>query len=156
MIVVSPEELIAISRWAKATHQKFQPNGPGRQFGILYRPELNTPEECWAVRQRVVEQFDLQGFATEPMFQDYCGFITHNGAIHHHTDPDSEFGVHRRYNVMISKPHQGGVPYQDDAPILVEEGEVWRCDASRVMHWCSPVVGSKPRIVLSFGFSVPV
>jgi len=32
--------------------------------------------------------------------------------------------------------------------------EVWRCDASQVRHWCTPVVGQKPRIVLSFGFMI--
>jgi hypothetical protein len=156
MLVATTEEVEAISTWAKGSRKNFKPNGFGRQFGILYRKDLNVPRECWSVRNRVVEGFSLQGYPVEPMFKDYCGFITDGGAIHKHSDPDSEIGIHRRYNVMISKPHDGGVPYQDGVPVDVEEGEVWRCDASRVTHWCSPVVGDKPRIVLSFGFAVPV
>lgn len=155
MNVAEPFEREVISSWALRRYCDFQPNGFGRQFGNLYRPDLGVPDECWAVRQRVVDQFHLHAFSTEPMFRDYCGFITEGGAIHHHSDPDNSKGVHVRYNVMISKPHSGGDPYQDDVLIPVEEGEVWRCNASRVTHWCSAVVGDKPRIVLSFGFSIP-
>jgi hypothetical protein len=43
---------------------------------------------------------------------------------------------------------------QDGVEMVVEEGDVWRCDASRVRHWCTPVRGPKPRIVLSYGFLI--
>lgn len=155
MIAATPSERKAVTDWASSQYRHFQPNGPSRQFGVLYRPDILAPDECWAIRQRVVDHFELHSFFTEPILQDYCGIITEGGAIQPHRDSDNIDGVHVRYNVMISKPRLGGDPYQDGVLIPVEEGEVWRCNASRVAHWCSQVVGDRPRIVLSFGFLIP-
>lgn len=146
--------LAPVSVWAVESHKAFKPNGHGRQYGSLYREDLAPPPEVWEIRRLVVEASNLQGYPTEPMFQDYCGFITEGGAIHPHQDPDHNGKQHVRFNVMVSKPEAGGVPVQDGKELAVEEGDVWRCDASRVRHRCTPVQGPKPRIVLSYGFLI--
>lgn len=146
--------LAPVSVWAIESHKAFKPNGFGRQYGVLYRKDLAPPPEVWEIRRLVVEANNLQGCATEPMFQDYCGFITEGGAIHPHQDPDHSGKQHVRFNVMVSKPESGGAPVQNGVEMHVEEGDVWRCDASRVRHWCTPVQGAKPRIVLSYGFLI--
>ena len=146
--------LAPVSAWAVESHKAFQPNGPGRQYGVLYRKDLTPPPEVWEIRRQIVEANNLQGCPTEPMFQDYCGFITEGGAIHEHQDQDHNGKQHVRFNVMVSKPDAGGAPVQDGIEMHVEEGAVWRCDASRVRHWCTPVQGTKPRIVLSYGFLI--
>jgi hypothetical protein len=138
--------------WAIESHKAFKPNGFGRQYGILYRKDLAPPPEVWEIRQQIVEANGLQACDTEPMFQDFCGFIIEGGAIHQHQDFDHSGKQHVRFNVMVSKPEAGGAPMQNGVEIPAEEGDVWRCDASLVRHWCTPVVGVKPRIVLSYGF----
>jgi hypothetical protein len=144
--------LAPVSAWAIERHKAFQPNGRGRQYGVLYRKELEPPPEVWEIRRQIIEGHNLQGCETEPKFQDFCGYITDGGAIHKHQDLDHNGKQHVRFNVMVSKPDSGGIPVQNGVELVVEEGDVWRCDASQVHHWCTPVVGVKPRIVLSYGF----
>jgi hypothetical protein len=144
--------LAPVAAWATESYKAFVPNGHGRQYGVLYRKDLAPPPEVWEIRRLVVEANNLQAYPTEPMFQDYCGFITEGGAIHQHQDPDHNGRQHVRFNVMVSKPEAGGMPVQDGEEMAVNEGDVWRCNASRVRHWCTTVQGPKPRIVLSYGF----
>lgn len=141
-----------VSIWAHESHKAFKPNGKGRQYGLLQ--ELTPPAEVWGIKRKIIEAHGLQHAEQEPMFKDFCGFITEGGAIHPHSDQDHNGKRHVRFNVMVSKPEAGGMPVQDGVEMVVEEGDVWRCDASRVKHWCTPVVGSKPRIVLSYGFLI--
>jgi hypothetical protein len=149
---IDAELLKPIAHWANKSHKSFQPNGHGRQYGILYREDLTPPPEVWEIRRQIVEANNLHGCQTQPILQDFCGFITEGGAIHKHQDSDHNGKQHVRFNVMVSKPDAGGTPVQDGVEMAVKEGDVWRCDVSRVFHWCTPVQGPKPRIVLSYGF----
>lgn len=144
--------LESIADWAVNSHKAFRANGHARQYGILQ--ELEPPAEVWNIKRQIVEANGLRNAEQEPIFKDLCGFITEGGAIHPHQDPDHNGKQHVRFNIMVSKPESGGMPVQDGVEMPVEEGDFWRCDASRVKHWCTPVVGSKPRIVLSYGFLI--
>jgi hypothetical protein len=147
---VSTALLEPVARWAHESHKAFRPNGFGRQYGVLQ--ELRPPAEVWEIKRQIVETHGLHDAGQEPVFKDFCGFITEGGAIHPHQDQDHGGKQHVRFNVMVSRPEAGGVPVQNGEEFVVEEGDVWRCNASRVRHWCTPVQGSKPRIVLSYGF----
>jgi hypothetical protein len=141
------QELI---EWATAHKHLFKPNGFGRQYGVFNY--LGYPKAALDLKDRIVKKFSLGNAEQEPMFKDYCGYITEGGAIHRHMDHNKGKLIHARFNVMVSKPIEGGEPIQNGVVIKVNEGDVWRCDAGLVEHWCSPVVGDKPRIVCSFGF----
>ena len=138
--------------WANDKCKDFDQNGFSRQFGVLQRKDLKPPKEVWEIKNIIVDGCKLQDAEQEPNFKDYCGYITEGGAIHKHTDTNKGKKIHTRFNVMVSKPEQGGEPVQEDKVIEVEEGSVWRCNAGVVAHWCNTVVGYKPRIVLSYGF----
>jgi hypothetical protein len=142
--------LSLVKKWADENYKTFRPNGFGRQYGILQN--INTPKEVWEIKEKVVDFFKLHDAKQEPIFKDYCGYIKEGGAIHKHTDINEGSLIHTRFNVMISKPIEGGEPVQNNIVLSVNEGDVWRCDAGKVLHWCTPVIGNKPRIVLSFGF----
>lgn len=144
--------LSPIREWATNNHNSFKQNGFGRQYGILQ--ELNPPKEVWEIKKKVIELYSLDNTKQEPIYKDYCGYITEGGAIHQHTDSNQGHLIHTRFNVMVSKPIKGGEPIQNSQVIDVNEGDIWRCDAGKVVHWCSPVEGIKPRIVLSFGFLI--
>lgn len=144
--------LSPIINWAIANKRLFKPNGFGRQYGDLAL--LNAPAIVWDIKNKIINHYNLQGCQQEPIFKDYCGFITEGGAIHKHRDPNKGDKIHTRFNVMVSKPISGGIPLISGQEIHVEEGDVWRCDAGLYEHWCTPVIGDRPRIVLSFGFLV--
>jgi len=149
---VTDTERQELIKWATARKHDFKPNGFGRQYGVF--EELGYPKAALALRKKIIKTFSLINAIQEPMFKDYCGYITNGGAIHQHKDPNQGKLIHTRFNVMISKPIEGGEPVQAGVVIKVEEGDVWRCDAGLVEHWCNTVIGDKPRIVLSFGFLV--
>ena len=143
-------------QWAYENKSRFTSNGFGRQYGILQ--QLNGPP-CWhEVKASVVRQFLLSPmWKEEPCFQDYIGYITEGGAIHPHTDPNQPGYQHVRFNCLLSKPESGGDRIYGDRIIpLPQEGGVWRCDAGRVTHASTPVIGITARIVLSLGFLLPI
>ena len=150
--MINKDALKRIEVWATENYKYFIKNGYGRQFGVLEK--FNPPTEVWDIKNKIIDLYGLQSAKQEPLFKDYCGYITNGGAIHKHTDPNDGHLIHTRFNVLISKPIEGGEPIQNDKIISVNEGDVWRCDAGKVLHWCNEVKGDKPRIVLSFGFLI--
>lgn len=143
-----------VSDWACEKRELFTPNGVGRRYAFLDRAVLAAPPEVWEIKQDIVDAYDLHGADQEPTSKDFCGLIVDGGAIHAHKDFDFNGKAHVRFNVMVSKPEFGGMPVQNGVELVVNEGDVWRCDASRVEHCCTPVQGSKPRIILSYGFLI--
>ena len=142
----------SVLRWAINNVATFRNNpcGPHRKFNTF---DVNScPQEVLAIKDIIVNQFELHDAQQEPIFKDFCGFITEGGYVHKHKDPNQGQLIHTRFNVMVSKPVEGGVAVIDGQEVSVEEGEVWRCDAGICEHWTTPVIGSKPRIILSFGF----
>ena len=76
-----------------------------------------------------------------------------------HKDPNvSEGKMHTRFNVMISKPEEGGFPIirmaDKETVIEVKENEPWVCLAGLYEHSTTEIKGNKPRIMLSFGYNI--
>ncbi|MFA8356909.1 hypothetical protein ACEPT7_03225 [Burkholderia ubonensis] len=140
-----------VRSWACACKHSFRPNGFGRQFAILQQfPDV--PDAVWKIRRDVIKHFGLYGLPQEPVYRDLCSVITAGGAVHPHRDPNQGALVHTRFNVMISRPLRGGEPLIEGEPVEVPEGGIYRVDAGLRMHACAPVIGNRPRIILSFGF----
>jgi hypothetical protein len=55
---------------------------------------------------------------------------------------------------LLSVPKSGGNPIYDGEVVDVEERMLWRCEAGLYNHASMPVVGSIPRINISFGFQI--
>lgn len=142
----------SVREWAIHNVATFKnnPAGANRKFKVLDGNDY--PQEALEVKNQIVSAFNLEGKQQEPMYKDFCGFITEGGFVHKHRDPNIGQLTHTRFNVLVSKPLAGGVAVIDGKEINVEEGDVWRCDAGLYEHWTTPVIGAKPRIVLSFGF----
>lgn len=148
----SSEFIKPVYAWAQLNHPHFKKNGFGRRFYIF--KTLEGPEEIWEIKRQIITFANLENCPQEENYRDFCGYITEGGAIHHHRDGTQNNKVHARFNVMISKPLAGGVPVQDNVQIEVNAGEMWRNNANLQEHWCTPVIGTIPRVVLSFGFLI--
>lgn len=149
----SANTLAAIREWALKNYTLFRPNGYGRQYGILAEFD-DAPDEVWVIKRNIVDEYDLHNAIQEPIFKDFCGFITDGGQVHEHKDPNQGGLIHTRFNIMISKPEIGGNPVIDGIEVNVKEGEMWICQAGLYKHYCTEVKGNKPRIILSFGFLI--
>lgn len=147
-----PENLMSpVLDWAIKTKNSFEPNGYKRQFGILKK--LNAPEECSEIKKIIIKHFSLAGLYEDHFLPDFCGFIEDGGKVHRHNDVCPIKGKEFiRVNLMLSKPNSGGEPIINGKIILVNEGDVWLCQASKFQHECVMVKGEKPRIILSYGF----
>jgi hypothetical protein len=129
----------------------FQHNGNARQFCILNQTQTNVSEKAINFRLMAYKQLGISSFKEEPMFGIFLGVNNKTGFVHQHTDPAEEGFYHTRINFLLSKPHQGGMPIINNEDFEVNEGECWLNLASEWLHSSTPVVGSKPRIVLSLG-----
>lgn len=151
--MILDSDLVVIKDWAKENYTKFKPNGYGRQYGILSEFN-NIPKIIWDIKQNIVTEYNLESAPQEPIFKDFCGFITDGGQVHEHKDPNQGKLIHTRFNIMISKPEIGGNPVIDGIEVNVKEGEMWICQAGLYKHYCTEVKGDKQRIILSFGFLI--
>ena len=51
--------------------------------------------------------------------------------------------------------YEGGVIHIDGKAVKIEEGELFIVPAGVKEHYTTPVVGDRPRVIISFGFLVP-
>ena len=129
----------------------FRQNGDARRFCILN--QVTTPISKLLVnyREQVFKDFCLSSFEEEPMFGIFLGVNTENGFVHEHRDPTKDGFYHTRLNFLVSKPIEGGIPVINGEEFSVKDGESWINLACEWRHSSTPVVGDKPRIVLSLG-----
>lgn len=140
-----------ICNFAKTKEHLFKFNGNGRRYysTIDSNDEINFYLK--ATRQLCLNTLEVNQFDEEPKFGIFIGVNTETGFVHEHTDPAKDGYVHFRLNFLVSKPYAGGVPVVNGNEIEVEEFESWINCASKWPHKSTPVVGKKPRIVLSLG-----
>lgn len=133
-----------------ANDDLFINNGSGRKFYSTKTPTdfSNVLKEH---RRFYFSKLNLFDFKEEPMFEIFIGVNTKNGSVHLHRDGTEDGFVHFRLNFLVSKPEQGGNPVIENQEIEIKELEGWINLASEWMHKSTPVVGKKPRIVLSCG-----
>lgn len=150
-IILEQDFANVICKFAKDKEYLFKFNGNGRKFYST----INSNEEInfylKATRQLCLKKLDIDQFEEEPCFGIFIGVNTNSGAVHEHTDPTKDEYIHFRLNFLVSKPEYGGVPIVNGEIIEVDELESWINCASKWLHKSTPVVGLKPRIVLSLG-----
>jgi len=129
----------------------FRHNGNARRFCILN--QISTPITNLLInyRKQVYNDFGVSSFEEEPIFGIFLGVNTETGFVHEHTDPTKYGFYHTRINFLVSKPIEGGIPVINNEEFIIDEGESWINLASEWKHKSTPVVGEKPRIVLSLG-----
>ena len=98
------------------------------------------------------EQIGVTTFTPEHMYGNFIGVNFEGGSVHEHRDPKNDRGfIHTRFNFLLQKPEEGGEPIIDGVIYPMEEGQGWINLASEWLHGSTPVVGNRPRIVLSLG-----
>jgi len=149
--VITPAYLCtSISAWAMKNIGLFTPNGFGRQYFAMESP---ATLEIGELKKIVMTAFNVPTDAIqEPIFKDFCGINLEGAFVHPHMDTNQGNLKHIRFNVMVSKPFEGGHPIHGGEILNIEEGGMWQCNAGSVIHSSAPAVGMRPRIVMSYGF----
>jgi hypothetical protein len=151
---ITAREQNALLQFANSIRNLLRNNGAGRFYRDHIEQESFLPQEYKDIKQRIIDTEKLKDFIFDPQFGDFISFNEMSGAIHEHKDNNENGFIHTRYNLLLSVPDSGGNPIYDGEVINVEERMLWRCEAGLYNHASLPVIGSKPRINISFGFQV--
>jgi len=154
---ISEKEQTILLYWAKNNFHRLLPNpiSPNRFFAARVNTFDNLPIEYNIIKQRIIEIDNIIPYKIDPSYGDFLSFNFEGGAIHKHIDSNQRGHIHTRYNLILSKPEQGGHPIYNDKKIPFEERFIWRTQAGKFYHESMPVIGKKPRVNISFGFSIP-
>jgi len=111
------------------------------------------------IRNRIIELENLHNpILHDSYLGDWFGITDEDAFVEPHTDepvePFKDYNV-RRYNVIVSMPHDGGQPIYDGEALDVGERGMWMCEASLVKNASVPNVGTRMRLNVSYGFFVP-
>ena len=152
---ITAKEQNVLLQFANSVRSLLRNNG----FGRFYQDHIEKvysllPQEYNDIKQRIIDTEKLKDFILDPVFGDFISFNETGGAIHEHKDNNEKGFIHTRYNLLLSVPDSGGNPIYNGEVIDVEERMLWRCEAGLYNHASLPVIGSKPRINISFGFQV--
>lgn len=154
-IVVTIEEQQKIIEWANQNYHNFKPNGYSRQYNCLnYFDDI--PQCVWDIKDRIIKKENLYEYQQEPIFRDFISYIQEGGKIQPHIDSNVDGYVHTRFNVFIQLPIKGGLPIYNNKIIQVNELEYIKCFSGLYKHHCQKVESDKPRIILSYGFLIPI
>jgi hypothetical protein len=123
-----------------------------RRFCNLNEHELALTDR---VKEFASESYSKLGVDTVHNEHLLGNFITVNNAggfTHNHTDENRADGYwHVRLNFMLQKPESGGEPIICNHEFSINEGESWINFAYKWQHSSTPVIGKRPRVVLSLG-----
>jgi hypothetical protein len=107
-----------------------------------------------AKKLALIEEFGITGWRADPNLHDLISRIAPGGQVHPHRDVAQAGRMHVRINVLVGAPEAGCVPVLDGNSLDVAAGDAWVCFASHCEHATTPVIGSRERILLSYGLQV--
>jgi hypothetical protein len=127
--------------------------------GLKRRYNLDPIPLVVDIRNRIIELENLHDpIIHDAYLGDWFGITDEDAFVEPHTDllqePYLDYNV-RRYNVIVSMPHEGGQPIYGGDVLDVGERGMWMCEASLVKHASVPNIGSRMRLNISYGFFVP-
>ena len=130
-------------------------NDTDRYFGKL--ADLpGVPALCAGLRLRIERLFGLDGIAFQEVRHGWFLSIGNAGSLvrpHHDLPPDGKRIL--RCNLFLELPVEGGRPVIEDVTFDVAPGTLLAFLPSELLHWSQPVTGATPRVMLSFGYTVP-
>ena len=156
--ILSLEEQQIIVNWINENYKLLECNGHNR-YKIklsLLKEKIEIPNCIYEIKKRIIEAELLHDFDGEPLFEDSIGYMLNGAKLHKHTDPNHNNLVHTRFNVYVQLPYEGGYPIYNNNLYKLKERTYICCRAGIDYHECQEVKGDKPRIMLSFGFLLPL
>lgn len=132
-------------------------------------------DNLFKLEEAVISKYNLDFTSAErcPSLGIFLSYSEKGHVVHRHSDVPESWFVRKengdinweeapiedgtntvRFNILLSKPIEGGDPVINDIEIPVEEYGVWVCWASKYVHTSTRVEGDKPRIMISFGFNL--
>jgi len=153
MELISKSECDLLLDWIYQNKGLFKPNlkGLNRKYYVFSKRPY-VPKLLYEIKNRIIEKENITHWHPEPVYEDYIGWISDGGFIHEHKDENLHGFKHVRYNLFLSVPEKGGDPIYNGKRMEFSERSYIKCNSGNELHSCEPVIGKKPRIVVSYGF----
>jgi hypothetical protein len=118
---------------------------------------INYPKECYNIRERIQNFFNLHDFKSPPSF--YNGIVNgigfSPGIIENHIDPIYFEGTETLHcNIITQNSISGGITYINNQKYLVNPGDLLMYVVSKHYHYVTEIQGNLPRILWVFGFCI--
>ena len=153
---ITHQECRVLVAWAETMHPFLTPNPVGKErLFAEVRTLPSVPPVYTEVRKRLQFQLRLGDSAREPEFGWFLGSIGDGGVVHPHRDLAPSGFRHLRCNLFIQCPDLGGEPVIEGKQFAIEEGMLLCFYPSEQTHSSRAVVGSRRRMMCSFGYLVP-
>jgi hypothetical protein len=155
--IISIEEQNIIIEWTEKNFNRFIKTGFNRQMiNLDLVPDF--PNIVNNIKKRIEEKENLNKYSQEPNIRDAIGYMSNGGKLPMHKDPNQNNNslIHVRYNIYVQIPFKGGYPIYNNQLIQLKERNYICCRSGLDEHCCQKVEGDRARIVLSFGYLVPL
>jgi|TARA_E500000318_G_scaffold32926_1_gene32579 hypothetical protein len=153
--IISKKEQSELLRWIFENENIFEENivSSNRKF-LRINSIKKVPELFFDIKKRILEKENIKNYELDPFFGDMVTWNSEGGSIQLHDDPTIPGREHYRFNLFLSKPISGGDPIYNNEKLNFNEREYIKYHVNRYKHMSKPVIGQKPRIVISYGISI--
>jgi hypothetical protein len=160
--IVTIEEQEILNNWVTENQKKFTLN----PLNYGYYTHINTINEnfknsthiedlIYAIKNRIIEKEKLHGYEMPKTLHDFVYYMDSGTKLHFHRDPNDEGTYHIRFNVILKIPDEGGIPIYGGKKKEMNERCYIICRSGMDFHTSSVIKGDTPKILISFGFSIP-
>lgn len=153
--IINESEQKEIVDWIVNNIEFLDLNGVNRYKQYLDFFE-SPPEIFNIVRQRIIDKENLHSYRQEPFLRDSIAYATNGSKLHPHTDPRCDGLEHVRFNVYVQLPKIGGRPVYAGIKHNLQERRYICCRSSLDLHQATTVKGDRARVIISFGFLIPL
>jgi hypothetical protein len=88
--------------------------------------------------------------------EDFIYIMPPGTKLHKHKDVNITGMYHIRFNLLLQKAEVGGICVYGGKKVLCKEKCYVLCRSGIDLHGSTQVEGNKPRIVISYGFNIPI
>ena len=158
--VVTDDEQQTIVDWVNKNWETFIYNDNNGGYYIItdmineiYKDQV-VYDIIKTIENRIIEKENLHHTHKPLYLEDFVYYMNQGTKLHLHKDENDVNGYQIRFNVCIQKPIKGGIPCYSGKKINIEEKCYIICRAGLDYHTGGLIYGDRPKIVLSYGFSI--
>ena len=108
------------------------------------------------IKKRIESLENLNDCKTCPELGHFIYYMGNGTKLHRHKDDNNINSYHIRFNVIIQNPESGGVPIYAGKKINTKERCYIICRSGLDYHESTLVNGNKPKITISYGYSIDI
>jgi hypothetical protein len=154
---ISQKDRIKLIQFIEKNLNHFKIRTDERELLCTIQDLPNYPKKVIKkLRDRIIKLEKIGEHYPDIIYKDAISIIYEGGFHDYHRDINYLNWYLVRYNIILSKPEEGGLSLYGDEINDWDECTIWKCVAGNIKHGVTKVIGERPRIVLCLGFLIPM